>query len=473
MKPHPILAALALLAACAKQAPPPPPVVEAPPAPEPVVEPPAPRVPLHPFFEALARVEDAPPDAEGPATVVLHLGASHTASDTLTGRLRDRLQGRFGDAGRGLVPPGEPWRWYRQESCRYDQDGDWRAPRASWRDPEGPLGLTGVRLTTDDEGATLTAGTCERCDFGATAHEIAWHLRTRPDGGAVRVTWDDGPPETISTRHTMEVSPLRRVSQPGEDAPRSSMLEVVGDGPVDVLGVELLRHVPGVRYVNLGVNGTRADQWLRWDPVLLGLQLALVDPDLVVLHWGINEMYAERYWPPEDRRDDPDAWAEAAAEQTRTYVAVLDALRADRPERACLLLLPTDLAPDDHPLWPDNEAPCEATDDPAAPEEDACHRPVPPSFAPIVAAQRRAAEEAGCAVWDEQAVMGGPGSHNAWRWRDLARPDGIHLTLDGYRLLSEALFADLMQAYARWRDEPSSGTLASTPVDLPEIPDAQ
>ena len=118
------LLAVSLVACAATRAPqaaPPPtaPVevpVEAPPAP-----PPRPDHALRSFFEALAAAEAG--DAAG--VDVLHLGASHTAADAFTGRVRLRLQERFGDAGRGYAPPTLPDRDYRQEGMTWALDTPW------------------------------------------------------------------------------------------------------------------------------------------------------------------------------------------------------------------------------------------------------------------------------------------------------------------------------------------------------------
>ena len=64
--------------------------------------------PLAPFFESLASLERG----EQGTVRVLHYGDSHTAADFITTAIRRPLQKRFGDAGRGFVLLGQPWRSY-------------------------------------------------------------------------------------------------------------------------------------------------------------------------------------------------------------------------------------------------------------------------------------------------------------------------------------------------------------------------
>ena len=64
---------------------------------------------LNGVFEALSEAEAG----RGQAPVhILQIGDSHTAGDRITGRLRTALQGRFGDGGRGVLPPGIPYAGY-------------------------------------------------------------------------------------------------------------------------------------------------------------------------------------------------------------------------------------------------------------------------------------------------------------------------------------------------------------------------
>jgi len=55
---------------------------------------------LAPFFDALYALEG---NAARQPVLVLQIGDSHTANDSLSGRLREQLQGRFGAAGRGWL----------------------------------------------------------------------------------------------------------------------------------------------------------------------------------------------------------------------------------------------------------------------------------------------------------------------------------------------------------------------------------
>ncbi|MBU6161607.1 MAG: hypothetical protein KGO50_10825, partial [Myxococcales bacterium] len=101
--------------------------VNAPPPPRPVSEIPAaapvrePRHALHHVFSQLQRIDAGQSQVQ---VSILHMGASHTASDTVTGPLRVAFSERFGQAGRGFIQPGVPWRRFRQLSATHDMQGE-------------------------------------------------------------------------------------------------------------------------------------------------------------------------------------------------------------------------------------------------------------------------------------------------------------------------------------------------------------
>lgn len=485
-----VLACLGM-AMCARPQPPEAPAAVPPPRVVPVEVPATPPHRLHTFFSALQAAEAG----QGQVNV-LHLGASHTASDTFTGPLRDALQGRFGDAGRGMSHPGSPWKWFRQESATYSQTGDWTAWRGVRRHAVGPFGVGGVRLQSDQAGDSITRGTCAGCRFGAEIDGAAIHYLAVPDGGTFQLYVDDVAVQTVSTALAPEeVAALRAehidTGQPEvpDDLPtppdvgrwrqvqlaltrgaHTVRLEVVGDGPVSLTGVATTLSGPGVRYHALGINGTRADQFLGFPAQAVHDELVALSPDLVVLHWGINEMYADSLRPRPGAPVTSEARLEAASAHTATYLSMIDRVRAARPDASCLLVLPTDLTPDKHPDWEGGAPDCTArVPHPLYADLELCERAVPPTHAAVRAAQVAAAEAAGCAVWDQQAAMGGPGSYALWSQvaPRLAGDDGIHLTMAGYRMLAEGLFADLMATYEAWRADPGPHPpLPTTPVDV-------
>ena len=55
--------------------------------------------------------------------------------------------------------------------------------------------------------------------------------------------------------------------------------------------------------------------------------------------------------------------------------------------------------------------------------------------------------ENGAAFWDTRARMGGKGSMRQWVTAGLAQRDYVHFLGQGYRLLGNTLFKDMMRNY--------------------------
>ena len=65
----------------------------------------------------------------------------------------------------------------------------------------------------------------------------------------------------------------------------------------------------------------------------------------------------------------------------------------------------------------------------------------------IIEAQREACRQNGVAFWDTRNRMGGKGSMRNWVLAGLAQRDYVHFLGQGYRLLGNTLFKDVMRNY--------------------------
>src|SRR5690606_10847559 len=82
----------------------------------------------------------------------------------------------------------------------------------------------------------------------------------------------------------------------------------------------------------------------------------------------------------------------------------------------------------------------------------------------VTAQEELAAQDLGCGFCSAQELMGGEGSFVRWTEQRpaLARGDGIHLTISGYRALGDALADALLPLPKK-----AAGVLAGSPVDAP------
>ncbi len=389
-------------------------------------------------FAALAAIDDGRADA-GPVRI-LHIGDSHAASDTLTGRLRSLFTGRFGGAGRGYLYPGLPWESYRQQHAEYDATGAWTATLGVRRQWDAPLALGGVRMD-GEAGAAFERSVCDRCTVATEVDEASVSWLASPGAGRFRVDTDVA---TLEVDAHADVAGLRVTRLPSGGTLRVTVLA----GVVSFFGSALDAGSAGVTYEVVGMNGGRADQWVAFDDALTRDELAWRRPTLVVVAFGTNEAWGSTY------RDADDGDASRALARLDEYEQSYEQLVRRYVEGAggadCLVLLPPD---------------CHEPDSACVDIGGDCLRRAPESLARVAAAQREVAERLGCAIWDQQAAMGGDGGMDRWQRHDpaLGGRDGVHLTSAGYVVMAEQLFADLRTSYEAWRAGAPT-PLQTTPV---------
>lgn len=411
--------------------------------------------PLSRFFQRLQALERG----ETTRVAIGQFGASHTAGQSLTDRMRERLAARYGGAGRGfvavdgaskrLVPGGV----VREIVGAFDI--------ADGRDmvSGGALGMAGTKARLLP-GARFSVGFCQGCPSpqrilaeGASdpgTIQLAW-LYT-PDMGTADVLIDGERRATLtpSTRRrdsdvqflslhvdheraVLEVvarstpqpmSTTQTTTTAAFDAAASRLSPV---GPVHLLGVVEEMDRPGIILDAVGLPGTTGMTPQRWRQDLYAEEVRSRRYDLIVTAWGTNE-------------------AGISSLDDTTYHhhfgATLRTLKAAAPDADCLIIGASDRFDERHHVLV------------AAPNHELVER-----------VQKELAAEHGCAFFSMRDAMGGPGSMKQWVKDGLGLADHVHFTREGYTRLADIIIDDLLVAAARQgemiRQNQDSGDVAS------------
>jgi lysophospholipase L1-like esterase len=362
---------------------------------------------LNSVFAALARAETG----RGSAPVhILQIGDSHTAGDRITGRLRAALQARFGDGGRGVLPPGIPYAGYAPLQVEVTASG-WTTTLAPLVGNTGyvraGVGLTGVQAITVQPGSTLTI----RRDSAAPTHfrielcgDGPGRLQVAADEETWTVAFDDGGCRSLSPDRAHSQVELRSL-----------------DSTLSLHAVRLTHASASVELSNLGVVGATLKDLAARDQRVVARELSAWRPALIVLAFGTNEGFD----------DGLDA---------RAYEGLLRGqitrLRRLAPGASLMLLG----APDALRSGVSNG--CSADG----------RRGPPPSLAVVRDVQRRVAADMGVAFWDWHGRMGGDCSADrlATRGEPFMLRDRVHFNSVGADWIGGMLNADLMTAYEAW-----------------------
>jgi len=365
------------------------------------------------LFEALAGLDDG--RAHDDVRIVQY-GDSHTAGDLGTSVFRRLLQARFGDGGRGFVSLGKPWKSFGQDGIRGGMTKEFEPTRVkfirgSFSGLDGAYGLLGVGIGASKPGARAWTQSTAR------ASRVELDYAEDPGGGSFDVFIDGSRVGRIASRAARPASGFFAFDV--ADVPHEVEVRTVGDGEVRIFGMVLDRAQAGVVVDALGINGAQVFTPLRWNEEHFAEQLRHRSPDLVVVAYGTNESLELGL---------------SDAEYERKVVDLLGRIARATPGAACLLLGP-----------PDRASHTKGKDDWRS----------APRVVEIVAAQRRVAQAAGCAFYDQLEAMGGPGSMLTWAAEPEARAAGdrVHLTRSGYAQLGTSFATDLMRAYDEWRAE--------------------
>ena len=375
---------------------------------------------LRPFFAALEQLERKPP---AKPVRILQIGDSHTANDAFSGRMREALQARFGAAGRGWLPAGIPFKYFRPRLVSVAELG-WRHLGPADVAPAEAIGIDATVAVSEQRGAQMTLVSSEPEGFNRLAIEFL----AQPQGGTLSIRIDQRRPIQVSTA-APTTRAMRRDFPLGADA-HEVELSTIDEAPVQLIGWATERHRAGVIYENHGTIGATVDLLGRMSPATLSSELSDSRPALMVIAFGTNEGFLETL--------DLQRYRARFRDQVR-------ALRRKAPQAAILVLGPLD--------GNQLDKSCPPGEGEAANAIDPCAWREPRNLAAVRRVQKAVAAEQGWAFWDWSQAMGGPGSMHRLVVRDppLAYPDHVHLNKFGYAATADVLFSDLISAYERWR----------------------
>jgi lysophospholipase L1-like esterase len=349
---------------------------------------------LIPFFEQLYRRQGGA--LPGPLRI-LQYGDSHTAADEWTGELRARFQEKFGDGGSGFSLAGRPYAGYRRVDIRSGSTRGWHTDGLVGHPGDGIYGLGGISMSVrvPGEGVYL--------DAEADRFELFYYQQ--PGGGTLQLYDNGAPVDRISTEG--EPGPGYYLFD-GAPGPHRLELETLDRAPVRLFGW-VAEKLTGVTYETLGINGAEAPIVLGWNQETLKSNIERRNPGLIVLAYGTNEA-GHKIWTLESYRE--------------KFSELIARLREAVPTASILVVGPPDRDSRIKRVW----QPLDGVD-------------------MIVEAQRDAALASGCAFWDTRAKMGGKGSMLKWVAAGMAANDHVHFSGEGYRLLGDAVFRDVMSQY--------------------------
>lgn len=329
---------------------------------------------------------------------IVQIGDSHTAADFFSGELRTLFQQRYGDAGPGFVPtisvPGQRTATINRKSDKQQWELFSSRKDERFDYPLGGLVALPMKPTSRVQLVPLQAA--------AGTYQLQ-ALYQNSSGGQMFISPASSSPISLpTTGNTWRFSTPVSTQLPAE-------VTVSNDSNLKLGGWLLRSNHPGVTLSALGINGATINMLDKWQPQWVET-LAEMSPDMVILAYGTNEAFNDNL--------DLVAYQQNLREKIRQ-------IRQRMPESVILLVGPNDSIKFSH------AASCEAK--------------MPVHLMNVIKIQKAIAAQENTLFWDWQAFMGGPCSIRSWAAQDLARPDNVHLSAEGYKKSAQALYRQLSQ----------------------------
>ena len=372
---------------------------------------------------------------------IVQIGDSHTQAEHFSGRLRTLFQRRFGNAGRGFLPPGAPYSYWRPYRVTGRQSGPWTVFSSNRSDfAVLPYGLSGFVLRSDSPEAAISL-TMDKSGKPFDLLDVGFY--TRRNGGSFVLLVDGSEIATIETsgRTYKRVQRSFALLQPG----RTIELRPLGDGLVDIADWSVYRDAPGVIVTTHGFSGAQVGILDRWHWPTVMAQLRQLDPALILLAFGTNEGYAPKKRLQKYRARLAQRVRALAAAAPNASIVLIGGPDANRIPNFCS---PAVRASDATLCAPLNDEEVTHYDKMLARKlPRLCRWHTPGSYDLVRSTQLAVARETGVYLWDWFRFQGGKCGAFRWERKGLVLKDRVHMKRAGYWHSADQLYSLLMRSF--------------------------
>lgn len=299
---------------------------------------------LNPIFEKLVNLQKS---KVGKLNVV-HIGDSHIQADLFSGLMRKNLQQQFGNAGRGLVFPHSLVKTNGTGDVRFSSNQTWESQRNIYPNTGNPVGLSGIALFTKSNDFALemtvrnqeyvfnklkiiTPQNIKMFEVALTSKTIK--IESEIPKNILHKIKNGESLSVISEKYDVSIAQIKKenrlknnniragktlkipskekakkVVERSEFIPLETRLEegfhsfetdtllhkiylipALNQSDYALNGLVLENNNPGIIYHTIGVNGAKCSDFNKFP--LFFEQLAVLQPDLVIISLGTNESF--------------------------------------------------------------------------------------------------------------------------------------------------------------------------------------
>lgn len=332
---------------------------------------------------------------------IVHIGDSHVQAGFWGQRIRELIQGDFGNAGRGLIIPyklsggNEPTDYYIRTGKPFESS---KAISNSFGEP---LGFTGTAVWQEDIHAGFELWSKSPFDAVTVFHHPRAPMLFAPDPLT---------PGSYCTTDNTPVSSRIILSSPKDTLAISGRCDNDYDTPL-YYGFSLENGKPGVLYHDIGSNGAAFEHFMNNTDITAG-GASVLNPDIIIISLGTNNCYGRGY---------------RSARLREVIERFVTSVKDSYPGSAVLITTPRESCSRSGRQYRAN-----------------------PNIADAANLMKEVAADKSIACWDFYSAAGGKGVSEKWFKAGLVSRDRIHLTEQGYSFVGDMLYGALTSYYNQW-----------------------
>jgi hypothetical protein len=344
------------------------------------------------------------------------MGDSHIQADIFSGGIRQKMQLKFGNAGRGLIFPYRVAKSNEPTSYKTTTNVVWDSKRNVFYEKPLPIGISGFTVETADSVAEINLTVKDQPRLGYSFTKFTLFHEKGP--GNYDITVCDDVNCEIGLMRPIDKTSNPFVSELKFDKPmrqiylRNKTSDTAMKHATRIYGMLLENDSAGVLYNMIGVNGAEYRHYNM--SKYFFQQFSYLSADLVIISMGTNEAFYSGF--------DKDLFY-------RNIDSLVTNLKNINPNAAVLLTTPGDSF-----------------------KKSRKGRVKNPDMKIAKETVIKYCLDHDLAYWDLYEIMGGYGSMAKWYAVQLSAKDRVHFSGKGYQIQADLFYQAFLKGYEKYKE---------------------
>ena len=365
---------------------------------------------LHFFYKKLFELQET---RKGRVDIV-HIGDSHIQADFFSGTIRQKLQLKFGNSGRGLLFPYHVAKSNGPSSYTTTSNRVWDAKRNVFYEKPLPIGISGFTIETTDVSAEINLTVKNQPGLGYSFTKFTLFQEKGLSNYDIticdEINCEKGILKSVDTSINSFVTELKFDKPISQIILRNKITDTLHPQTTRIYGMLLENDSSGVLYNMIGVNGAEYRHYVKSKYFMQ--QLSYLNADLIIVSLGTNEAFT------------------ASFDHVLFYRYIdtlISNLKLASPNAAILLTTPADSF-----------------------RKSRKGRVKNPDMQLARATIINYCLQHNLPYWDLYEIMGGFGSMGKWFSSQLSAKDRVHFNGRGYQIQGDLFNKALMSGYEKY-----------------------